>query len=206
MIAHVMRPPVAPLWPRSPTTQDAAIVMCGGGDPFAEYEQARELCSRADKNVSIIAGNDMIERFPHDIARAASLHPDKFPLWLPKRKAAGFNDPPEIWAHRNYQSMITHWTRDWSGSTGLFCVKVMREHGFTHIILCGVPMTVEANHFVREGQPWNAALGFRRGWIARLNQLRPYVRSWSGWTREQFGEPTEDWLRTVIEDKHSTGG
>lgn len=201
MIAHVMRPPVAPLTPIAATTQDVAIVMCGGGDPFAEYEEARILAERAGKHASVFAGNDMIERFPGVIDHAVSLHPEKYQLWLPRRRANGFNDPPKVWAHRNYEGCVTNWTRDWSGSTGLFCVKVARENGFVHIILCGVPMTVEADHFVRK-EPWNAALGFRRGWNARLHELRPYVRSTAGWTYEKFGAPTEDWLRDVIVDRH----
>lgn len=201
MLGTIIYPPAAPMIARKPTTQDVAIVMCGGGEPFTEYELARELCAKAGRNATIFAGNDMIEKFPGDIVHAVSLHPDKFQLWLPRRKSAGFNDPEHIWAHRNYEGCVTDWTRDWTGSTGLFCVKIARENGFVHIILCGVHMTVEANHFVR-GQPWTAALGFRRGWNARLNSLRPYVRSYGGWTQEQLGTPTEQWLRDDIEDRH----
>lgn len=201
MIAYIARPPTAPLLSRAPTTQETAIVMCGGGDPFAEYEIARDLCAKAERNVTIFAGNDMIEKFPGEITHAVSLHPDKFQLWLPRRCTAGFNTPANVWAHRNYDLHVTHWTRDWQGSTGLFCVKVARECGFTHIILCGVHMTVEGNHFVR-GKPWNAALGFQRGWTARLRELQPYVRSNEGWTYEQFGAPTEEWLRDDIADQH----
>jgi hypothetical protein len=184
-----------------PTRQDTAIVVCGGGKPFEEYAVARELCAKADRNVTIFAGNDMIEKLPDDIAHAVSLHPDKLQLWLPGRRASGLNDPDKVWAHRNYEGAVTHWTRDWSGSTGLFCVKIARELGFVHVILCGVHMTVEGNHFVRD-KPWVAALGFRRGWIARLKDLQPYVRSYGGWTREQLGAPTEEWLRQDIEDRH----
>lgn len=201
MVAHIMRPPQAPIITRAPTTQDTAIVMCGGGDPFAEYALALELCARAKRKATIFAGNDMIEKFPGDIVHAVTLHPDKLQLWLPRRTKAGYNAPEKVWAHRNYETNVTHWTRDWSGSTGLFCVKIARENGFTHIITCGVHMTVEGKHFVR-GQPWNAADGFRRGWTARLRELKPYVRSFGGWTREQLGEPTEEWLRQDIADEH----
>lgn len=203
MRGYVMRPPVAPMVVTAKTTQDVAIVMCGGGDPFAEWELAKAMCERAGKSYSIFAGNDMIEHFPENIDHAITLHPDKLQLWLPRRKAAGFNDPPKIWAHRNYEGAVTHWTRDWSGSTGLFCIKIARENGFVHIITCGVHMNVESNHFVRK-QPWNAALGFRRGWVAYGPQLKPYLRSMGGWTQTEFGAPTEEWLRADIEDQHTT--
>jgi hypothetical protein len=201
MIATVMRPPAPPPVVYAPTTQDVAIVMGGGGDPFAEYKIARGLCERAEKNVSIFAGNDMIEHFPENIDHAVSLHPDKLRHWLPRRKASGFNDPPKVWAHRNYEGAVTHWTRDWSGSTGLFCVKIARELGFVHIVVCGVHMNVESDHFVRK-MAWNAALAFRRGWTAHANELRPYLRSMGGWTQQEFGAPTEEWLRADIQDTH----
>ncbi len=199
--AQVMMPAIAPLYRVAETTQDVAIVMCGGGDPFAEYAAAKELCDKAEKKVSVFAGNDMIELFPGDIAHAITLHPDKLRIWIPRRKANGFNDPPKIWAHRNYEGLVTDWTRDWSGSTGLLCVKIAREMGFVHVIACGVHMTVDANHFVRK-QPWNAAHGFRRGWTPRIRELAPYLRSMGGWTQETFGAPTEDWLRETIIDSN----
>lgn len=197
----MMRPPSVPLNIIAPTTQDVAIIMGGGGDPFAEWSLAKAMCERAGKHASIFAGNDMIEFFPEDIDHAITLHPDKLMLWLPRRKAAGFNDPPKVWAHSAYEGSVTHWTRDWSGSTGLFGVKVARENGFVHVVLCGVHMNVDSNHFVR-GQPWDASTNFRKGWVPRLDELRPYVRSFDGWTREELGAPTEDWLRTDIEDVH----
>jgi hypothetical protein len=195
-------PPNNPLRVVAPTTQDIAIIMCGGGEPFKEYEIAKEMCDRAGKKVSIFAGNDMIEHFPGDIDHALTLHPEKLSIWLPRRKANGFNDPPKVWAHRNYEGTVTHWTRDWSGSTGLLCVKVARENGFVHIITCGVHMLAESNHFVRK-QEWSHAHGFRRGWLAHARQLEPYLRSMGGWTEERFGRPTEDWLLQDITDQHS---
>lgn len=199
---NIMRPPRQPALVSEPTRQDAAIVVCGGGDPFADFAKAKELCAQAKRNITIFAGNDMIEMMPDDITHAVSLHPEKFTMWLPRRKAKGFNEPERIWAHRNYHSVVTHWTRDWAGSTGLFCAKVAREMGFVHILLCGVPMTVEADHFVRK-QPWVNALGFQRGWAAHVIEIKPYLRSYGGWTKELLGEPTEQWLRSNIEDKHS---
>lgn len=202
MIMRVMRPPAPPKTIYPEVDQNAAIVVCGGGDPFAEYAQALDLCARAGRTVTIFAGNDMIEKMPDHVEHALTLHPDKLKLWLPKRKANGFNDPPRIWAHRNYDGTVTNWTRDWAGSTGLFCTKVARELGFTHVLLCGVHMTVEGNHFVRQ-QPWNHALGFRKGWNAHHRELLPYVRSYGGWTQERFGVPTEEWLREDIVERHS---
>lgn len=197
----MQRMPHVPLHVTAPTTQDIAIVMCGGGDPFAEWELIKAMCERAGKKYSIFAGNDMIEHFPPSIDHAITLHPDKLKLWLPRRRTNGFNEPPKVWAHRNYESVVTHWTRDWSGSTGLLCVKIARECGHTHIVTCGVHMLVESNHFIRK-QEWGAAHGFRRGWMSRTRELKPYLRSMGGWTLDTFGAPTEDWLREDIVDSN----
>jgi hypothetical protein len=203
MRAHYMQPPTAPIITRAPTRQDVAIVVCGGGDPFAEMEAAKAMCIRLGKGFTFIVGNDMIEHCPEHVVHACTLHPDKLGMWLSGRLAKGYDAPDQVWAHRHYESSVTHWTRDWNGSTGLFCAKVARENGFVHVLLCGVPMTVEADHFVRH-QRWNAAHGFRKGWHAHFHELRPYIRSFSGWTMEEYGAPSDEWLLSVIEDQHQS--
>jgi hypothetical protein len=118
--------------------------------------------------------------------------------WLGGRKQAGFAEPTRTWCHRPYKN-ITNDTRDWGGSSGLLMVKIARELHFKHIILCGIPMTVEAGHIVRKVQ-WNAAHGFRRGWMRHLHELKPFVRSYAGWTFELFGRPDREWLQRDIAD------
>jgi hypothetical protein len=184
----------------APTTQDIAIVLCGGGDPMAEFERARALCRDASKPYIVLAGNDQIEHFPEHIDHAVSLHPEKAKHWLRQRAAKGWEEPPKRWAHRPYPG-FTNSSKDWQGSTGLLCAKIARELGYTHVVLCGVHMSLESNHFVRKA-PWKAANGFRRGWVPHLKEFLPYVRSFGGWTLEQFGEPTAEWISADIPDNH----
>lgn len=202
LIARQMEEPMS-----LPTRQDLAIVLCGGGDPQEEFARVYEMLALSYrmfscpfKHPTVIAGNDQIAKFNGQITHAITLHGDKYSFWESQRRAAGFDMPERSWAHRPY-SGISDWTRDWGGSTGLFGVKLARELGFVHIALCGVHMSPESGHFVR-GKEWNEAIPFRRGWVAHLTELKPYVRSWGGWTREQFGAPTLEWLGTEIEDKH----
>lgn len=185
---------------RATPTQDIAIVVCGGGDPLAEYNEVVSRCVINELPYRTFCGNDMIAEFPHQIDVAGTLHPDKLHLWLTKRTSYDRDAPKMIYAHRPFNN-VTHWTRDWQGSTGLFLVKIAREMGHTHIVLCGVPMTVEANHFVRH-EPWKACHGFRRGWTSHVVELKNYVRSYSGWTQELFGAPTDEWLIQPIDDQH----
>lgn len=182
-----------------PTRQDVAIVICGGGKPFAEAERAFDLVKCYGRDYEVLVGNDMIAKFGGPVDHACTLHPDKLSMWIGERRTNEYPAPGRIWSHRPFTN-VTDWTRDWNGSTGLFCVKVARELGFTHVILCGVHMSPDSNHFVR-GARWDACDGFLNGWRMRLPVLRPYVRSFGGWTREQFGLPTPQWLDD-IEDQH----
>lgn len=185
----------------APTTQDIAVVVCGGGDPMAEFAQIHDAVLRLNLRATTLIGNDQIAHFPYSAEHAGTLHPDKLPDWMGERRSRGFIMPDRWWSHRPFNN-VTDWTRDWSGSTGLFLVKVARELGHTHIVLCGVPMTVDANHFLRK-EPWNAAHGFRRGWTSRLMELKRYVRSYGGWTHSMFGAPTDEWLVEQIADEHA---
>lgn len=183
-----------------PTRQDAAIVICGGGDPFAEAEHAFNLCLENDVPYTVFVGNDMIAAFGGPVDHALTLHPDKLRLWTSQRLSNGFPPPSHIWAHRPF-SGVSDFTRDWAGSTGLFAVKVARELGFVHVLLCGVHMNPDSGHFVRKVR-WDHCGHFIRAWEMRKASLSPYVRSYGGWTREQYGAPTKEWLLEEIEDKH----
>lgn len=178
--------------------KNVALVVGGGGNVFAEYEIACAMCNAAGLSSTNFVANDMIELFPDIIDNAITLHPDKLRHWIPARSKSGFPALTEIWAHRDFENVTRH-TRDYGGSSGLFGVKVARESGFTKIILCGVPMTVEADH-VKRKEPWNAAHGFRRAWGRQRADLAPFVRSMSGWTAELFGAPAPEWLASAIVD------
>lgn len=192
-----------PTPPSSPSVShaDVAVVVGGGGDPLSEFDAAKVLCDATHKTIATFVCNDMLALFPHHIDYAVTLHPDKMIPWTQLREKNGHPMPfGSTWCHRSFKGFTGH-TKDWQGSSGLMMVKIAREEGYTRIIVCGVPMTVEAEHFVRH-QRWNAAPGFVRGWRRQEAQLRPYVRSMSGWTRETFGEPTFDWLVESVQDAH----
>ena len=176
---------------------DVALVVGGGGDPLSEYGAARVMCEAAQRTVATFVCNDTLSIFPDHVDYAGTLHPDKMVNWMRDRIKNGHPMPfGETWAHRDYLG-FTHSTRDWQGSSGLFMTKVALETGYTHVILCGVPMTVEAEHIIRH-KPWGAAPGFIRGWSRHLGELKTHVRSMSGWTREQLGEPSFLWIITDI--------
>lgn len=169
-----------------------AIIVGGSECVDEEVAQAQFLCRGYDLEYFFI--NDQISHFP-DEGYAISLHPEKIPLWLNERRQKGYPTPLKVWCHRQHKNKaMTHVTPDWGGSSGLFALKIAREEEkHDHIILCGVPMKTDAKHFVRRIN-WTACEAFLRGWRAHTNDLRPYVRSMSGWTRELLGAPDEAFL------------
>jgi hypothetical protein len=61
------------------------------------------------------------------------------------------------------------------------------------VVLAGIPLTRQAGHCDEAGD-WRDAEKYRREWQDSADEMRPYVRSMSGWTRELLGEPTSEWL------------
>jgi len=54
-------------------------------------------------------------------------------------------------------------------------------------------MQQEASHFTRV-KPWLQRDSFMRGFMDCLPHFKDKVRSMSGWTQEQLGAPTGEWL------------
>ncbi len=186
-----------PLPSQSGSRADVALIVGGGGDPLSEYGAARAFCEAAGKSVATFVCNDTLMIFPDTVDYAVTLHPDKMHGWQRERTKNKLPMPfGSIWCHRSYLG-FSHHTRDWQGSSGLFMVKIALEAGFTHIILCGIPMEVDANHIIRH-KPWHAAAGFLRGWQRHIMGIKPFVRSMSGWTQQQFGAPDMLWLALDI--------
>jgi hypothetical protein len=174
------------------------IVVGGAEDVLAEYEKAKDLCAAAGKNFTTLVTNDMIEHFTDCCDHAVTLHARvKLPLWLKARAKKGLSAPARVWAQK-VEPHVTDASREWGqGSVGLFAVKIaLLELKLSHVLLCGVPMTMEAGHFRRQ-RPWKDASVFRREWLARKDEIAPCVRSFSGFTAELFGQPTMDFIKSA---------
>lgn len=170
-------------------------IICGGSlTVLTEFENANKLCIDNGIQFSTFVTNDTIGLFRGSIDYAVTLHPDKLAEWLARRRLNKYPMPAQIWGHRPHRAVNKN-TTDWGGSSGLFMFKVARETGHDRIIACGVPMSPEHKHIIRT-EKWNAALSFRRAWDQRRTLIIPYFRSMSGWTKETFGEPTAEWLKS----------
>lgn len=166
-----------------------ALILGCGECVWDDAKRALSLCTPD----AIFAVKDMMVRWPLRIDYGITLHPDRTDQYLRDRKLRGYKLGFEIWAHRQFGSQFQHKTmNDWSGSSGLFAVKVAREQGFVSL-LAGVPMDAQYGHITRK-EAWGAANLFRNGWNHRQKELAPIVRSVSGWTMETFGKPDQKWI------------
>jgi predicted SAM-dependent methyltransferase len=176
--------------------QDRVAVVIGGAMGWEEeLEKARKLIGNQPIRYFLV--NDQIKTFPGP-GVACTLHPDKLNghfAWLLTRSKAGFPTPEQVWSHREAVSVTHSMGKDWGGSTGLFAIQVALREGHQKVILCGVPMTVDGSHYIRH-QKWQSAIAFRQSWVRFKNDLAPHLRSMSGWTAEQYGEPSEEWIRS----------
>ncbi len=167
-------------------------LVIGGAEGFADdYTLAVELAPHAEHFLI----NDQMATFAAPAGSiGVTLHPAKLNMWLTARAAAGLDAIGPVWSWAPHPgTQVTHWIRDWGGSSGLLGVRAAFASGHRKIILCGIPMTPAAGHFLRH-RDWPNAIDFRRGWLAHHGHLAAYVRSCSGWTRDQLGAPSAEWL------------
>jgi hypothetical protein len=174
-----------------------AIIVGGAECVWHDLDHAGVLLGVRPRTV--IVCNDMIAEYPYACI-AVTLHTPKLQPskrhgkgWLAERAEHSYPAPTQVWANRLDRHLgVTNVTEDWGGSAGLFGVAVALRLGCDRVLLCGVPMRAEAGHFVRK-TPWDQCKSYVKHWERRVG-LKPVVRSMGGWTAEQFGGPTEEWL------------
>lgn len=177
---------------------NVGIVIGGASCVWIELEMAQQLCRDNGVVPTYFACNDMIEHFSKGCV-AVTLHVEKLPMWLANRAAKGFIAPRDTCICTKEQDrpgsqFASRVVEDWGGSVGLFAIKCAWElYGIDRIILCGVPLEARGGHFVRQ-KAWNDVVTFEHRWIPHLPKLKGHVKSFSGKTREWFGEPTPDFV------------
>ena len=136
-------------------------------------------------------GLSSIDKHLHHIKYMATYHPFDIPEAKKRREAAGGNTDYLVISHERKPGVdiLEPFTPPTGSSSHLGALAAIRL-GYKKIILCGCPMTGDCP--THKGNKYET---FRAGWTAKINILKPYVRSMSGWTRELLGAPTEEWIK-----------
>lgn len=136
-------------------------------------------------------GLSSVDKYLHHIKYMATYHPAEIPEIKKRREAAGGNTDYLVISHERKPGVdiLEPFTPPTGSSSHLGVLAAIRL-GYKKIILCGCPMTGDCP--THKGNKYET---FRAGWTAKINIVKPYVRSMSGWTRELLGAPTEEWLK-----------
>lgn len=143
-----------------------------------------------------IACNDAGAHYPGHLDTWVTLHPEQFHTWRQRRAKMGGNAD-----YRTFTRLGGRSTTDaeivserWPGSSGLYMAQIGLDRlGATGVILCGVPLDPDQDHFHRPGA-WTDAERYRQGFKAAAKVIGPHLRSMSGWTAQLLGTPSGEWL------------
>src|SRR3990167_2106243 len=173
-----------------------AAVLGGALGVWDEYEA---LMAMAPVDV-VIATNSAGRDFPGEFDHWVSFHAELFPHWLERRRRDGQPDPGRFWtinAKRPANDVPVTRVPNWGGSTGLVAVTVALQLGIERVVLCGVPLTREGEHYDKPGS-WRDAPNYRKGFLSHMPEMGGKVRSFSGYTAEILGKPTREWINGPI--------
>jgi hypothetical protein len=128
-------------------------------------------------------GLSSVDKHLHHIKYMATYHPVQIPEIKKRREAAGGNTDYLVISHEQNPGVdiLEPFIPPTGSSSHLGALAAIRI-GYKKIILCGCPLT-DTKYKV-----------FQEGWSAKIKQVRVYVRSMSGWTKELLGAPTGEWL------------
>ena len=174
-----------------------ALVLGGAACVWSDIEAALDV----GQYDLVVSCNDIGAAWPGRLDAWVSLHPDKFGIWLTRRRQRGYPAPAAVIGHLPARASarlpdgITDFAghhfegQRHSGSSGLFALKyALVDLAADTAVLCGVPMDKTHRHFFDE-RAWTAADAHRRGWLEALPQIKDRARSMSGWTADLLGRP-----------------
>jgi hypothetical protein len=134
-------------------------------------------------------GLDGVDKYAWPILYVATYHPEKIEMTRERRASIGGNTDYKLICHQQRPG-VDICIKDWwspSGSSALLGVQAGLRMGYKKIILCGCPLTGKNS----AGASYE---NFRQGFNVKKEAIAPFVRSMSGWTCEQLGKPTPEWL------------
>lgn len=183
------------------------LIIGGAQAAFREAEQASQLLSDSGYSLSGVAVatlNHAGYMWPGKMSHWITLHPELIADWKWKRAYNGFPFDAHVVSHLNKWSNTPERDREhvneWvdyrygksggSGSSGLIAARYFIEKGYQRILLAGVPMSASGRHLTYD-RKWDAGNYFQQAWLEFADELRPFVRSMSGFTRDLLGGPEE---------------
>lgn len=127
-----------------------------------------------------------------------SLHPDRLAGWERDRLRTHRNKTWLSWTAtgKDHYELCDRTLDHPGGSSAGLGIAVALAEGCDRIVLAGCPLLARHSHYMRAEQPFDEAARFRKQWVERdlVGRWQGTVKSMSGWTAEQMGKPSFDWL------------
>lgn len=152
--------------------------------PMYSYGDDRTACD------IMLIGLDSVDKCLWPVKYFATYHPTEIVMSQERRAKAGGNTNWTIISHQQQDGLVNiiiPLVGVPSGSSALLGVHAGIQEGYQKIVVCGCPLTGEND----KGAGYEV---FRKGWEAKLNEIKDNVRCMSGWPRELLGAPTAEWL------------
>lgn len=137
--------------------------------------------------------------WPGELHAWYSLHSEWMPDFRQRRQARGYPAAREVVCNTKGPGVDRVLEPKWagqvrSGASGMYAVRGAILDGFDRIVCAGIPMLQQVGRIDgREG--WASAGTYQTPVLQARHHMADKVRSVSGWTAEQFGRPTPEWLR-----------
>ncbi|MEN6375582.1 MAG: hypothetical protein ABFD75_12510 [Smithella sp.] len=154
--------------------------------PMYSYGNDRTACD------VMLIGFDSVDKCLFPAKYFATYHPSEIVMSKERRAKEGGNTNWTIISHQQHEGLVNiiiPLVGVPSGSSALLGVHAGIQEGYKKIVVCGCPLT-------GSNDKGNSYEIFRKGWEAKINEIKDYVRSMSGWTRDFVGAPTAEWLNT----------
>ena len=122
----------------------------------------------------------------------ATYHFVDLPIYKMRRKNINSNLDFKVIGHKERPEIdIVEPHKAPTGSSSLLGAVAAIKIGHKKIILCGCPMEGANKNKIT---PYDY---FQKGWVARLPEIKDFVRSMSGYTKEILGKPTKEWINDI---------
>lgn len=175
------------------------IILIGRAECWeSDLEEFKKLTSEFDV---MAIGMDCL--YKGNVKYFTTYHPKDIEEYIARRKSKGLNIDFLVISHTDRISKnqktdkvnIFEPHKDPSGSSALLGAAAAIKLKYNKIILCGCPMSG------RNPEGKQSYNHFQKGWEKRGEEIKPYVRSMSGWTKGFLGYPTKEWIEKGERDE-----
>lgn len=169
-------------------------ILCGSSQTvWTDLAQAELLAPKHEK----IGINFFPVHYRDNVTHWVTVHSDKMRYWLPLRQ---YYNNSKAWTHSYMDdaSIDIVWDiRYDSGTSSLYALQIALKMGYQKILLCGITLDEQPCFYDPPTHTYKHAQRERTAWKQLPDDMKSKVRSFSGFTKDLLGTPTQEWLSAL---------